>query len=323
MCVISLLGLLALDVDRPVRAQAPTPIAIIVHQGNPVSDVAVEDLRHLYLGVRTAFPGGDPVLLLESPTVRERFYTAALEMTEEGIKRDGIGMAFSGEPAVPPKEVADVRELRRLVRSHRGAVAFIDARKADAMVKVLKIHGALPGDPGYTLNMLAIRRGQRALGDRAGVLEQEVRGHTEAIHAREHETILRVARAAEYRDWETGSHIVRVAWHSRISAKHLGLSDTDQEMIFKAAPMHDIGKVGVPDYILLKPSGLDDHEFSIMKEHTLIGHRILGGEQRRVAHGLCRDRPEPSRAVERVRVSGGPRGEGHPHRRPDRGGGWA
>jgi hypothetical protein len=151
MCLISSLGLAPLDGSCPIRVQGPAPIAVIVNPDNPVSDVAVEDLRHLYLGVRTAFPNGEPVLLLESPTVRERFYTAALEMSGEAVKRYWIGMVFSGEPAVPPKEVANLQELRRLVGSQRGAVAFIEAAKTDATVKVLKIHGALPGDPGYPL----------------------------------------------------------------------------------------------------------------------------------------------------------------------------
>jgi len=128
-----------------------------------------------------------------------------------------------------------------------------------------------------TLNMLALRRGQRHMADRARTLEREVLVATAAIHTREHETILRLARAAEYRDWETGSHIVRVAWYSRIIAKHLGLPESEQVTVFKAAPMHDVGKIGVPDYILLKPNSLDDQEFAIMKEHTVIGHRILGG----------------------------------------------
>ena len=91
--------------------------------------------------------------------------------------------------------------------------------------------------------------------------------------------ILRLARAAEYRDWETGAHIVRVAWYARIIARHLGLPEAEQEMLHKAAPMHDVGKIGVPDYILLKPSALDDHEFAAMKQHTTIGHRILSGSR--------------------------------------------
>lgn len=126
-------------------------------------------------------------------------------------------------------------------------------------------------------NMVAIRRGQRALLLRAQLLEEEVRRATETVVAREHETIVRLARAAEFRDWETGAHIVRVAWYSRIIAQQLGLPESEVAMIFRAAPMHDVGKIGVPDYILLKPSGLDDHEFAIMKQHTTIGHRILSG----------------------------------------------
>src|SRR5687768_8096603 len=65
-------------------------------------------------------------------------------------------------------------------------------------------------------NMLGIRLGQRALMERAQVLEEEVRRATEEVFAREHETIFRLARAAEYRDWETGAHIVRVSWYARI-----------------------------------------------------------------------------------------------------------
>lgn len=126
-------------------------------------------------------------------------------------------------------------------------------------------------------NMLGIRLGQRALLDRASVLEAEVRRATKEVFAREHEIIFRLARASEYRDWETGAHIVRVSWYARIIAEQLGLGASQAEMIFRAAPMHDVGKIGIPDYILLKPSGLDDVEFNIMKQHTTIGHGILTG----------------------------------------------
>lgn len=128
-------------------------------------------------------------------------------------------------------------------------------------------------------NMLALRRYSRALARHAATLEEEVRRATAAITEREHEAIVRLARAAEYRDWETGAHILRVAWYARLLAGELGLSRAEQDMLFRAAPMHDVGKIGVPDYILLKPGGLDDHEFKIMKEHTVIGHRILAGSE--------------------------------------------
>jgi response regulator RpfG family c-di-GMP phosphodiesterase len=126
-------------------------------------------------------------------------------------------------------------------------------------------------------NMLALRRSTRALARHAASLEAEVRHATEVISAREHEAIVRLARAAEFRDWETGAHIVRVAWYARLVGRMLDLSTTHQDALFRAAPMHDVGKIGVPDYILLKPSGLDDAEFEIMKQHTVVGHRILAG----------------------------------------------
>lgn len=126
-------------------------------------------------------------------------------------------------------------------------------------------------------NMLTLRRSSQSLARHAASLEAEVRRATAAITAREHEAIVRLVRAAEYRDWETGAHIVRVAWYARLIARGLGLPEPEQDMIFRAAPMHDVGKIGVPDYILLKPSGLDDIEFGIMKQHTVIGHRILAG----------------------------------------------
>ena len=128
-----------------------------------------------------------------------------------------------------------------------------------------------------TKNMLAIRRGQRLLAQRSSWLEDEVRRVTAAMAARERETILRLSKAAEYRDWETGSHIVRVSLYARVVARRLSLSADEQEILFQATPMHDVGKIGIPDSILLKPGALDDQEFELIKQHTLIGHGILGG----------------------------------------------
>jgi putative two-component system response regulator len=125
-------------------------------------------------------------------------------------------------------------------------------------------------------NMLAIRHGQRALQERSAWLAREVDAATAEISAREQETILRLTKAAEYRDWETGAHVMRVAQYSRLIAGHLGRRPAEQDLLFLAAPMHDIGKIGVPDHILLKPGRLDDQEFSVMKQHTVIGGQILG-----------------------------------------------
>ena len=128
-----------------------------------------------------------------------------------------------------------------------------------------------------TRNMLAIRRGQRMMAQRSSSLEEEVRRATAAIAARERETILTLSKAAEYRDWETGSHIVRVSLYARIVARELLLPPDEQEILLQAAPMHDLGKIGIPDAILLKPGELDPVEYEMIKEHTIIGHRILSG----------------------------------------------
>lgn len=124
-------------------------------------------------------------------------------------------------------------------------------------------------------NMLALRRSHLLLSDRAALLAEEVRAATDLIYAREKETIVRLAKAAELRDPETGAHILRMANYSRLVAARLGMPEGFQEMILHAAPMHDIGKLGTPDQILLKPGRLTPDEFEIMKAHTRIGYEIL------------------------------------------------
>lgn len=126
-------------------------------------------------------------------------------------------------------------------------------------------------------NMLALRRNQRYLENRASWLDAEVQKATLEIRERERETILRLCKAADSRDPETGAHIVRMANYSRLIASKLNLPESVQEMILEAAPMHDIGKVGIPDHILLKPGKLTVDEFSIMKNHASLGHQILSG----------------------------------------------
>lgn len=126
-------------------------------------------------------------------------------------------------------------------------------------------------------NMLALRHSQKKLRDRASWLAEEVAKATREICLREHETIIKLSRAAEYRDPETGSHILRMAHYSRLIARSLGMDREQQQLLMDAAPMHDIGKVGIPDHILLKPGRLTDDEMAIMSQHTRIGYSILSG----------------------------------------------
>ena len=104
------------------------------------------------------------------------------------------------------------------------------------------------------------------------------------------ETIYRLTVTAEYRDEETGSHIRRIGHYSRFLAKELGLAPEKVEALFHGSPMHDLGKVGIPDNILRKPAFLTPEEFEIMKTHTTIGSIILYGsssEYLRVAEKIA------------------------------------
>lgn len=130
-------------------------------------------------------------------------------------------------------------------------------------------------------NMLALREGQRSAERQAEWLRSEVELATAEVVAREEETILSLARAVEFRDWETGSHIVRMAHYSRLLAEELGREAADPVVLFKAAPLHDVGKIGVPDQILLKPGRLTPDEVALMQRHAEIGHEILAD-----CHGL-------------------------------------
>lgn len=91
------------------------------------------------------------------------------------------------------------------------------------------------------------------------------------------DTIHRLARAAEYRDTDTGAHIERIGRYSAAIAREMGSSDGEVENMLYAAPMHDVGKIAVPDRILLKTGSLDTDEWEIMKKHTTIGAEILQG----------------------------------------------
>jgi putative two-component system response regulator len=126
-------------------------------------------------------------------------------------------------------------------------------------------------------NLLALRRSHLRLHDRNRWLAEEVRKATQAISAREHELVVRLSKAAEFRDPETGGHIQRMAHYSELIARGMGLAPDLCDLILRASPMHDVGKLGIPDGILLKPGRLDTNEFEVMKRHPGIGHAILDG----------------------------------------------
>lgn len=115
-----------------------------------------------------------------------------------------------------------------------------------------------------------------ALYDQQRELESQVIQRTEQIEETRAEIIKRLGRAAEYKDNETGMHVIRMSYYSRFLAEQIGVDPQWAELLFNAAPMHDIGKIGIPDRVLLKPGKLDAEEWAIMQKHVEYGGDILG-----------------------------------------------
>ena len=124
-------------------------------------------------------------------------------------------------------------------------------------------------------NLLKLRQAQLHLADRAAWLAGEIQKATEALSAREEEVILRLSRAVEHRDPETGGHVLRVAGYARLTAEALGCSSAFCHNLYRAVPMHDVGKVAVADAILLKPGALTPEERAAMEEHAAAGYKVL------------------------------------------------
>jgi len=126
-------------------------------------------------------------------------------------------------------------------------------------------------------NIIEVRLLHKKLKNYNKTLESEVKIRTAELEKSRYEIIERLGKAAAYKDNETGNHILRMSQYSRFLAKAAGLSKEQCDLILLAAPMHDIGKIGIPDNVLLKPGKLDPEEWEIMQTHVVIGGELLSG----------------------------------------------
>ena len=124
-------------------------------------------------------------------------------------------------------------------------------------------------------NLLEVHLAHRLSLEQNRLLEAAVKERTAKLHRAQRQVVRRLGQAAEYRDNETGNHILRMSKISALLAERLGWSPEDCELMLHASPMHDIGKIGVPDHILLKPGKLEPHEWDVMKSHVMIGANLL------------------------------------------------
>jgi len=127
-------------------------------------------------------------------------------------------------------------------------------------------------------NLLNLRKNQLLLKDRAAHLQKEVERATRDILQREIDTLTILGHASEFKDTETGAHISRVALYAKVIGQGL-LNEDELATLFFSTPLHDVGKIGIPDSILLKPGKLTKEEFEIMKSHTTVGHELLSSSE--------------------------------------------
>lgn len=126
-------------------------------------------------------------------------------------------------------------------------------------------------------NMLEVRLLHNQVRDQNKILEDKVHLRTLELEETRLDIIHRLGRASEYRDNDTGMHVVRMSQLCGQMGRYLGMTERECQLLIHASPMHDVGKIGIPDYILLKPGKLSDVEWAVMKTHAAIGGEILAG----------------------------------------------
>lgn len=149
--------------------------------------------------------------------------------------------------------------------------AALDAGVTDFINKPVDMHECI----ARSKNLLTMHIQHITLQNKSILLECLVNEATADIRAREKETLMRLARAGEHKDYDTAMHLQRMSLYSRALADAIGLNDDEAEIIELAAPLHDIGKIGTPDSILLKKGKLDDEELKVMRKHPHVGYKIL------------------------------------------------
>lgn len=222
-------------------------------------------------------------LIEANGTVQAAAFLDPLEaLTAAGSKQFDIVLVDYEMPKLDG--ISFIRELRSFPAYADVPVVMITSSDADEIrIRALEVGATdfLPKRPHATelsvrlRNLIKLGSSVRQLNKQAACLANEVAAATQKLQEREEEIILRLALAVEYRDNDTGEHTLRVAKYSRIISRQLGLNPRLCRDIYLAAPLHDVGKVAIPDAILLKPGRLSDDEMAIIRTHASIGREIL------------------------------------------------
>ena len=181
---------------------------------------------------------------------------------------EALRARFPGECEVPPILVLTAQnDQEHLRRALEGGARDYLTKPFDRAELLMRVR-----------NLLEVRGAFKLLRDEKQVLERMVLERTRELHDTRLQVVRRLGLAAEYRDNETGMHIVRMSKTSVVLGRALGMDEARLDLLLNASPMHDIGKIGIPDHVLMKPGKLDEHEFELIKTHTIIGADLLGGD---------------------------------------------
>ena len=245
---------------------------ILVVDDTPDNLSLMRELLHDQYSVRLA-NGGERALKLAASTPLPDLILLDIMMPGmdgyEVCQRLKSNPQTRGIPVVFLTAKAEVEDEKKGLEM--GAVDYITKPISPPIVLArVKIHLALKAQADF-------------LRDKSDFLEAEVTKRTREVVAIQDVTILAMASLAETRDSDTGNHIRRTQFYVKALAQHLSthpkfsaqLTDTYIQMLFKSAPLHDIGKVGIPDHILLKPGRFEPHEFEVMKTHTTLGRDAI------------------------------------------------
>ncbi len=273
----------------PVASAPPPPAEESANRGRPGSGalegrlLVIDDDEWVVQTLQRLFrrAGYERPLALTDPRGvgdvlrRESVDLVILDLHMPGM--DGFDVLATIRSGLPPEEYVPVivltgdddPELRRRALD-AGAMDFLakpfDPAEAEARVR----------------NLLAARFLTQRVAHQRDELEERVMERTSQLADTRTEILHRLALAAEYRDDVTGRHAERVGLLASLVAAELGMSAMEVDFVRRTGPLHDIGKIGVPDSVLKKPSKLTPSEFELMKSHTTIGAQILGGSEHRI-----------------------------------------
>jgi putative two-component system response regulator len=191
-------------------------------------------------------------------------------------------------------------ELAVITGEPRSATAIAAAPSVTVSVSRAALDRTFDEHPGSMRTLLAgvalsLTRVKEDLARHNRVLEQRVRDRTEEVRATHIEVLRRLGAAVEQRDDETGEHVLRMSRMAAALARRSGIGEETSEMLLRAAPLHDIGKIGIPDRILRKPGRLTCEERALMQTHTVLGARLLSDSRSpvvRMAESIARSHHE-------------------------------